>query len=119
MLQDGPSFSVFKDMGAKEQSAVFHPASGEWTQAGFVYCAVPSDGWAEEILMGPYDATFTVGALSVLSRSEDAGLPLEESQLGRKVLTNFLDKGAEKTANILPVCLVRNSMDAVGEGIAA
>ena len=69
MLEESPPFRVFNDMGAKEQSAMFHPASGEWTQAGFVYCAVPRDGWAKEILMGPYDATFTVGALSVLTRS--------------------------------------------------
>ena len=35
------------------------------------------------------------------------------------MLTNFLDKGAEKASNILPVCLVRSSMYSVGEGVAA
>ena len=81
MLEEGPSFRVFNDMGAKEQSAVFHPASGEWTQAGFVDSAVPSDGWAKEVLMSPNDATFTMGAHRVLPRGEDASLPLEKGQL--------------------------------------
>ena len=81
MLEESAPFRVLNDMGAKEQSAMFHPASGEWTQAGFVDCAVPSDGWAKEVLMSPNDATFTVGAQSVLPRSEDARLPLEKGQL--------------------------------------
>ena len=77
----GPSLSVFKDIGAKEQSSVFHPAGGERAQAGFVHCAVPRDRWAKEVLMRPYDATFTVGAQSVLLRREDTGLPLQQGQL--------------------------------------
>ena len=81
MLEESPPFRVFNDMGAKEQSAMFHPASGEWTQAGFVNCTVPSDGWAKEVLMSPNDAALTMGARRVLPGGEDARLPLEKGQL--------------------------------------
>ena len=81
MLEDGPPFNVFKDMGAEEQSSVFHPACGERAQAGFVECAVLSDSRAKEILVRSNDATFAMGALGILSGGEDAGLAMERGQL--------------------------------------
>ena len=81
MLEESAPYRVLNDMGAKEQSAMFHPASGEWTQAGFVNCTVPSDGWAKEVLMSPNDAAFTIGARHVLPGGKDARLPLEKGQL--------------------------------------
>ena len=81
MVHDRASCCVLQHMGSKEEAAMLSPACGEGAQSRFLPGAMLGDGRAEELLMGPYDATFAVGALSVLPRGEDARLPLEKGQL--------------------------------------
>ena len=103
MLEDGPPFCILESVGAKEQSTMLHPTGGKWPQAGLVKGAMFSDSGAKEVLMRSNDAAFAMWTLGIVSGGENSGTAVQQGQLRRKMLTDFLDKATEQAPHILPI----------------